>query len=146
MSIENIAEDAGKIADKYLPDIRFTYTEFYDSETSPFPAVVHLDIPTRMLREYASLREAETILERPLLREELLKKFWIDSGLAEKLMAHKDVRKIPEHSHELPIDMLEYLVGENICVELSKNPTKRNIQDERVEIEVYDVPYSYDEE
>jgi hypothetical protein len=61
-------------------------------------------------------------------------------------MMHKDVHIKPKDSREQPIDMLDYLTGENIYAELSPIPQKRNLQSEKVGIEICDIPYSDEDE
>jgi len=136
---------AEQIADKYLSQIRFTYAEFYDNATSPFPAQIHLEVPTEMLREYAILKNRQ-IPEEDIEQGSFLTQFWLETGLAKKLMTHKDVHTRPEDSREQPIDMLDYLIGENIYAEFSPIPQKRNLQSEKVEIEICDIPYSDEDE
>jgi hypothetical protein len=133
-------ERAEQIADNYLSQIRFTDAYFYDSDTSPFPACLHLEIPTKMLTEYASLKNKSGIPKDHDGEREFLTEFWKETGLAKKLMVRDEVHKIPECSRESPIGMLEYLTGEDVYVLLSPIPRRRNLQAERVEIEVYDVP------
>ncbi len=133
-------ERAEQIADKYLPQIKFTRAYFYDNATSPFPACIHLDIPTAMLTEYVYLKNKNEIPKDHDGEREFLTDFWKETGLAKKLMTHENACKIPEESNESPIDMLEYLTGEDVYVLLSHFPNKRNLQGERVEIEVLDSP------
>jgi hypothetical protein len=140
-----INKKAEQIADKYLPQIRFTYADFYDNDTSPFPACLHLEIPTKMLTEYASLKNRDEIPEDHDGEREFLTNFWKEAGLAKKLMTHKEVNKIPDSSGESPMDMLEYLTGEDVYVLLSPIRTKRDLQSEKVEITVLDMP-SQDED
>jgi hypothetical protein len=134
-----IDERAGQIADRYMPQIRFTYAGFYDSDTSPFPAFLHLEIPTAMLREYASLVGKEMPSHR-IFWSRFLFEFWHETGLAKKLMAHEDVNKIPSNAHESPSDMLEYLIGDNVCFNLSPIPAKRDLESASIEIEIQDIP------
>lgn len=131
-------ERAEQIADRYASQIRFVYAGFYDSEASPFPATLRLEIPTKMLIEYASLKCEE--IPQDIFLYDFLSKFWLETRLAEKLMAHKDVRRMPSDFYEIPIDMLEYLIGNNVCVHLSEIPAKSDLKGESVEIRVYDIP------
>lgn len=139
------SERAEQIADRYLPQIRFTYADFYDNDTSPFPACLHLEIPTKMLREYASLSGMDTIPKDHDGEREFLTSFWKETGLAKKLMSRDDAHKIPERSKESPIDVLEYLTGEDVYVLLSPIYSKRDLKNEKVEINVLDSP-SQDED
>ena len=136
-----IDERAGQIADRYMPQIRFTYAGFYNSDTSPFPAFLHLEIPTAMLREYASLRGKE--MPSPSHRifwNRFLSEFWHETGLAKKLMARGDAGLVPPYSYESPSDMLEYLIGDNVCFNLSPIPAKRDLESASIEIEIQDIP------
>jgi hypothetical protein len=130
---------AEEIANRYMPQIKFTYAGFYDNDTSPFPATLHIEIPTAMLTEYASLKNRK-IPEKGFEQTHFLEQFWLESGLAQKLMAHKDAGKTPQRSNESPLDMLEYLTRENICVNLLSMLQKGNLQSDKVEIEIYDIP------
>jgi hypothetical protein len=131
---------AEQIADKYLPQIRFTHAYFYDSDTSPFPACLHLEIPTKMLMEYASLKNKGEIPKDHDGEREFLTGFWKETGLAKRLMTHKDANIIPEQGRESPMDMLEYLTGEDVYVLFSTIHAKRDLQGEKVEINVLDMP------
>jgi hypothetical protein len=141
-----VAKSAEQIADNYLPQIRFTYADFYDSDTSPFPACLHLEIPTKMLTEYASLKNKNGIPKDHDGEREFLTDFWKETGLAKKLMTHDAVHKIPECSRESPIEMLEYLTGEDVYVLLSPIDAKRDLQSEKVEITVLDMPAQDEDE
>jgi|SRR3989344_4485844 len=136
---KEISRKAQEIADKYLSQIRFTASYFCDSDASPFPAVLHLEIPTTMLKEYASIKSVSNIPEYHDESREFLTRFWKETGLAEKLRSHEKVRVIPERSDECPIDMLDYLAGEDVYVNLSEIPDKRDLQSARIEIDIRDM-------
>ena len=143
---EGIRRKAEEIADKYLSQIRFTYANFYDSDTSPFPAELHLDIPTAMLREYASIKSIGNIPEYHDESRDFLTSLWKEASLAEKLRSHEKVRETSKNCREPPIDMLDYLAGEDVYVTLSDEYSKRNLQSERVEIEILDMPTEEEDE
>ena len=143
---EGIRRKAEEIADKYLSQIRFTYANFYDSDTSPFPAELHLDIPTAMLREYASIKSIGNIPEYHDESRDFLTSLWKEASLAEKLRSHEKVRVIPESFRECPIDILDYLRGEDVYVNLSEISDKRNLQSARIEIDIWDMPPEEEDE
>jgi hypothetical protein len=134
-------KEAEKIADRYLPQIRFT-SAYFDENYPVFPACLSLEIPTQMLREYATLKNKDLneMQNKHIIAMCFLTNFWLETGLAKKLISRGDAAKVPDGSSESPKSMLEYLLGENIQVELSALPHKRDFAQVNIEIEVYDTP------
>jgi len=114
------------LMEKYLDQIWIEYTDYEPADDAICDiAVITLNVPVVMLKEYQALKGQDEDLPDPV-------EFWNDTGLVERLESYD--KKYYQH-HPLP-DILEFLrLSEDVSGEYQKlqNP-------ERIRIDIAEVP------